>query len=748
VADGAKEASAREAARAAQAASKKRRDGDPAGALALLEKAGRSTTRLRVEEALAAFALGDGARAKAAVEGDRRAASVLGPFLAAEGEGEVPRVPKGASPGRKALHELARGIVEVRRGKPAAAERRLRKLGDGPPLDAELHCFAAAVSHREGFPLFRAQRGLWSACRGDAALEAALGRLIATHDFEPPPEAPGRMKKAYEAERARRERGEPGSPSALLATEPARVPKAERGRLHLHRGFALIGRNPARAQRELEAALAAGEDQVEVLRGLFLAALEAGKDRAKKPMRRLARALERASAPEAALVGAIARAEAAEQLEDAALLREALEDAERFAARCAPSKDVTFALLRTRLDLCFAERAFDAAADTAREIVALRPTDPIARLRLAEAEESRGADPNTVLDVFRAGLDALDGAPGPETARAARFLEEEMQSFRSRRRRDLMPTRAPDWGLAYFAEGGQDASGAPSPRLLEAREALAAEDRRACLVLEAARRAAVGGLKSQGWLREWLEAKPGPDRDGILEISARMAPSALRDVAAELPAPVIEDLLKGTARSAVPLLLADHASRLSTSTVRAAKKVRPPTRHFAHAALAAAEERLRPDVDLSALILEGDAYAPEVAEDEDFPPGLEFLAHLSYDRASAVLDELQAGPGNPQSMLALLSAVEEAMAAAHARGEEIELPPPLDELFEASGIEGLREFREQASRHLPPPGMDIAPFGELEPAPARGKKAEQKAEQKARKKREKKNRKRGRGKKK
>lgn len=717
----------------------------PRAALARLPSGSTRSTPLRVEEALCHYALGDFERAAAAVDGDAAAARAMAPLLAAVEGGEVPRARKGSSVRAKAVHELARGIGELRGGQPVRALGRFRKIPVEVELDVAAQVAAIEVGSTRGRQPQSALTRLVDRARGDPELDAAVGRHIGRTFAERPLLAQSALRGRWcelrpswvnpcRAALAAGARAESGSPSALLEVHPGSVPEAYRGALHLHRGFALLAQDPKRAERELDAALARGADPLEVLRGRNLAATSGSASA--RALERLHRAALRSGVPEAGIVTGHARLERLVGSERWSDLPSAVAELEQLRdARGLASKRTDSVILRARYELAFRAGRWPEARDFARRLTEVRPGLAFGWLAQAELEEKLGTSTEAILSLYHRARQAIErgaardsASDGPEAE--LEMLEREERALRKRKGLFVAPTSAGAWARAYL-EGGSQEDGAPSPSLAEAHARLSAEDQRACLVVEAIRRAQLDRLA--GWLPGVLFAeREGQAFEAIVEAMNAVDPALLRRLARELDGATVERIVQAGIGETATVVLFDNAARIPAHRVAALKRV--AGRRSEAPALEAAKRRLAPHVSLDRLIEEGLDFEGEDEIDLGFEEQAPFEAikRLFAEIGAGMVDP---GPGPGARGGAFKDTVPSSLRGLYEMAQALDALPEkvLRDLIEELPFEGPPLFE------LP---VDGAPF-RLPGARPSG--ASARAERKNKKKREKQNRKRGRG---
>ncbi len=733
-----------------------RRRGNAQHALGMLTRAGPPcTTRLRVEAALCAFDLGDEATVQSLVDGDADAQRVVAPLLALL-RGTDPPVSRASSMVR-GLSAIARAARLSSQGELDKARQRLHSIPKDvrSALDVEGHTDVLNIRRGHGNRAFGAAYRLARRAEGDAEALAALGSAIGSVPWLAEMALDRRLGLDEAATRAcarslrYHAEARSDSPAGLLARDTASVPDEYRGRLHLHRGFALIKSDPKRAERELDAALSRGEDALEVWRGRFLAAR--GTDRAQKSLQRLMRALDRCGAAEAVLVVAVA-------------LLGVLIGAGRFDEGVSVMKRVDEVLASLAVDGCETVRAVEsyrltllehqgdaeAARMVARGLIDKVPSAGIGWATLIALED----DADVANDLLRRGRAAVEaGGAGPRKQQDLEMLEEEASHFRARR--GAIAT-ASEWARAYL--GAPDQEGAPNATLTAARDALDANHRRAAFLVEAARRAHGADTGFTEWLGRLLAGPDATLATGVAEVVGSIAPGALRKASCGLPPERVVLIASSVGGHVAQLLLLEHGHWLA----------RDARIQIERAALAGggarrtreAERLLEPQVSLIELIERGDAYSPPDPRLDELGPELDFMQVLPSDRHAFVLDQLKAlASGNvDDEHLAVLRALAKQVArAAEARGARHMLPPALAALAglppASMGDEDgeIGRERDDADSRPAPFSADLAGLlgadflaGPVKPPPA----AAQRAKNKAKRKQQRRDRKRQRRKKK
>ncbi|AUX43057.1 uncharacterized protein SOCE26_044970 [Sorangium cellulosum] len=261
--------------------------------------AGRSA-RLRLEQALAAFALGDDAEAAQLASGDPEVRAVVGPLVGAA-RGVAPEPPGTASSaGLRALHAAAAAVSAAVRGELAAGRALLKRVApaqrkvvlaaeiraaidvqegaDGRPLSAALPLLAGSSALRAVAGAHEALVLAASETNADLALD--IGRRLQLDD------GALQLARARAAARALATQAPPaltsgaGERTALGVAQRFGADvfdEQDRATACLYEGFACLAAEPERAARAFDRAIGLGGDLVEALRGrLKLALLQAG----------------------------------------------------------------------------------------------------------------------------------------------------------------------------------------------------------------------------------------------------------------------------------------------------------------------------------------------------------------------------------------------------------------------------------------------------------------------------------------
>ncbi|WP_437728781.1 hypothetical protein [Sorangium sp. So ce861] len=404
-------------------------------------------TRLRIEQALAAFALGDDAEAARLASGDRDVGAVVGPLIdAARGVAPAPHgaASRAATGPLRALHAAAAAVSAAVRGEAAPGRALLKRVP--PPerkrvLAAEIR---AAIDAQDG-SAGRARSAAVSALAGSSAFLAVTGArealVLAVSEADPDLaletarrlalDDRGGALEAVRARAASRALAAAGGAAERGALDVARQLGADvfdertRGTACLYEGFACLSAEPERAARAFDRAIGLGGDLVEALRGKLALALgqagDAGPDRgllggkrgaeAASIADRLARALSRA--PAAAPLAAAAALIAAEAWGEGGSPRAALAslDVARAKAAGALAREVE----RLEVELLAAEHPERALALLEKRL-AERPDDADAWWLKIALVERRG-DRALVDDAI---VQAAEATRDPELAIEAR----------------------------------------------------------------------------------------------------------------------------------------------------------------------------------------------------------------------------------------------------------------------------------------------------------------------------------------
>jgi hypothetical protein len=266
-----------------------RRAENPAAALAVAAAGRRRTEGLRMEEALAAFALGRDEISAAIADADPAVAAVLNPLLrATRGEvNEASQRRQGGSPlppTLRALHAAARAVGWAVQAEPTKARAILDRI-DRPFREQTLAKELGAAADISGpQPAAAALKTLLDApvVHQHAELRETLLQEVATSDAVPAldalrrhaPEEPLVQRLVLQA--SMREAATPGTAAEIVRRiGTTAFPPAERATASIYEGFALLSHNPAQAARSFDRAIELGGDLTEALRGKLLAALKA-----------------------------------------------------------------------------------------------------------------------------------------------------------------------------------------------------------------------------------------------------------------------------------------------------------------------------------------------------------------------------------------------------------------------------------------------------------------------------------------
>ena len=250
-----------------------RRGGSPAKAFELAAAGRRRTPELRLEEAVAAFAVGNDAVVAEIAAADEAVSAAMTPLLQAT-RGELPAATK-AAPGLRPLHVAARVVAHAVRGTPdqarAAIVRRM-SLAQRPGVLADEILAAADLSLPE-----RAADAL-VLLHGSPRAEAAVKSLASTEailDVRVLSELPRELRRTpIIARRATRDALPPGTPTAAIVEVVRAVgPDVfdDRGAAALYQGFGLLHTDPDAAAHSFDRAVQLGADMLEALRGKVMA---------------------------------------------------------------------------------------------------------------------------------------------------------------------------------------------------------------------------------------------------------------------------------------------------------------------------------------------------------------------------------------------------------------------------------------------------------------------------------------------
>ncbi|HEU4408335.1 MAG TPA: hypothetical protein VFS43_23935 [Polyangiaceae bacterium] len=541
-------------------------------ALRVARAGGRRTPRLCLEEALAAFALGDDATSAAAArDGGGKVEAVLAPLLRAaarEPVGDEP--PAGLSAAARDLFRVAASCARLRGGGGERATGQASAGGLlGPELSAALELSRPppergrrALEALSASPALRAsppaRRAVAAAALGyDLGTAEELVRLLALDRDS--------AHELRQREGARRLQGLAGMSGAALAERLARedvspFAESERGAAYLYRGFGLLGSNPAQAEAAYDRAIEFGADLGEALRGKMLAQRKRLGAKGPPTPRELAalgeaafrlhRALARTPGAEAfAGAAAIAAAEPWVQAGDRRRAAEALGAARSIAQRFAASA------VATQLDLLEAElwRHEPARALSLVEAALARsPRHLGAWQRKVELLEALGDDER--LDAALAEGAGATGDPGlARRSRASRRRRGALAPFEGLRPGVVTAGELADeaWQTELSPDLGDPTAWLP-PAAWACRGALAAEARLAfdvaTLVMVAAR--APGADACDRFLERLLSAWRGqPEALGrIATVGLRLGAldgytTAVTRLAADAEAPAAEALV-------------------------------------------------------------------------------------------------------------------------------------------------------------------------------------------------------------
>jgi hypothetical protein len=339
---------------AADVAQALRRAGKLEAALVLASAGEAASSRLRLEHALAAFALGRDEEVAAAVAGDADVGAAVAPLLAAAHavRGLPEAAPSARTTSRSGLARAAEAVARAGLGETAAAKRALARIPEAereallvPELGAALALAArpSVKSARAAVELFGGLQGPMFAGVRSAAAEEALAidldlGLEAAKGLELTAEAKRRLLAVAAARETAEGRADPIESALERARRAGDLAFAaeDRAAAALYEGFARLGDDSKRAVEAFDRAIQHGGDLVEALRGRLLASLDEGgppcpdcgqrhrgpNDKSAAAADRLARALDRT--PGAAPLAAAARVLAAEGWSEAGDTRAAL----------------------------------------------------------------------------------------------------------------------------------------------------------------------------------------------------------------------------------------------------------------------------------------------------------------------------------------------------------------------------------------------------------------------------------------
>jgi len=301
------------------------------------------STPLRLARALSALAIGDDATASADASADARVHAFVAPLLAALHGTKIPRTPPKAPPSVRSILALSRAVAATTTGSSTPARTALRavdakwapRLGKrelGLVLDLQAkrlpwYNVAPVVRTLLKSSLVRAHAPSRRAIAMELAPrfpELLLDMLLPELNLSPEDRAAVSLRAsladtALDSEQARVSR-------LIASAGAAAFPPEHRPVAHLFAGFATVRAEPKQAKACFDAAIAAGADLGEALRGRVLADTVLQNDReAAKTCLRLAKLLEREpdGAP-LALLAAKTAATAAAFAQDLHAAREAL----------------------------------------------------------------------------------------------------------------------------------------------------------------------------------------------------------------------------------------------------------------------------------------------------------------------------------------------------------------------------------------------------------------------------------------
>jgi hypothetical protein len=245
----------------------------------------RRTPRFCLEEALAAFALGDDERAKDAASASGAVQSALAPILAVAKEAKVPRTPPRASPDLRGLIALARCVVGLESGKLSNATTALRQIPEEAAgrLYAKEMALAARVvaGRRDGVEHDAIELASTTLVRRNPRMANALAHCLAHRAPQRFIELVSRIPLSETAKADALIEASTGATG--LESDEARAsllvaklgheafPKEQQGVAALYEGFTFCAVNPQRALKVFDRAMELGADVVEALRGRYLA---------------------------------------------------------------------------------------------------------------------------------------------------------------------------------------------------------------------------------------------------------------------------------------------------------------------------------------------------------------------------------------------------------------------------------------------------------------------------------------------
>lgn len=268
-----------------------RRSGQLAAALRLAGAGAHRSARLRIEQALAAFALGEDVEAARIADAHPEVKRIVGPLLdATRGTRLVMTTSKASSAPLRALHTAAAAVSTAVRGEPGPARALLRRIAPAQRravMAAELGAAIDLESRPGGKSLTSAIRLLQDVPR--VRLDPQLQKALIAQAAEAAPEA------ALEAGRSMGLAAEVMRPAVLRTfmkeAEQTDVPPEQaalqlvrrtgidafdgenRATASLYEGFAWMQADPERATRAFDRAIELGADLAEALRGKLVLAM-------------------------------------------------------------------------------------------------------------------------------------------------------------------------------------------------------------------------------------------------------------------------------------------------------------------------------------------------------------------------------------------------------------------------------------------------------------------------------------------
>ncbi len=245
-------------------------------ALRLSGACSRCTPEIRLEEAIAAFAVGDDARVREIGAVDEAVARATAPLLAAVQGGRMPAVTQGSSPGRRALVECCRTVAAIVRKQPASVSAAMRQV----PAGERPRFFVAELMTASRLSAARAQRldGADVVSLARSAVVRRSERAMSSLAMTVARRLPMRVAEALfdrmdlSPEVKRDALLHATCAGAGLDAECARVsmvvaklgaaafPENERGAAALHEGYAFVRTSPSRARAAFDQAVALGAD--------------------------------------------------------------------------------------------------------------------------------------------------------------------------------------------------------------------------------------------------------------------------------------------------------------------------------------------------------------------------------------------------------------------------------------------------------------------------------------------------------